>query len=692
MINPNPIISVIVPVYNAEKYLCQCLDSIINQTFEAIEILCVDDGSTDSSLAILNRYASKDDRIKVFSQKNSGPAKARNVGLENSCGDYIMFCDADDTYEPNMCEEMYRTINDKNVDVVMCNISAFDKNIRFCNSGYYFPFKEGTYQVTDLIKEKTNVYLWNKIFRRSLIDMFRMKFPDGHKSDDNAFIYQYLMASKSIYFLDVKCYNHYECENSIMDLYRSDGIKIEDVYDKVDIMLFVYRFLQKNNLVSLNKICFSNLFYNELFYAWQNLPNRWISLFLKRVATVIDTIGVENFEYEDIEKRLLIDKLKEEAFFSVQYFLDLKILQAGKVRRKFVGEGFPEPAFSEKVVPVVFNCDSNFVKYFSVALQSLVENITSEFNYDIVILNNDISEQQQDTIIKYYEYKKNVSIRFYNMNILTKSFNIDKLKTVNHVKLAAYYRLFIPTIFQHYNKVVYLDSDIILKNDISQLFKTNIDDVACAAVKDVFVSNVTAENELYFKGFYEYSKTVLGITDLKKYFNSGVMLFNIKKCLREDYQIKFMDVAQRNNKYFNDQNVLNAVLQNDVKFLDINWNVQLNFTCPLVVLNMNEFSNLHILHFCSRFKPWQRSFEERYDDIWWKYARKSPFYEIILRDFLTGERESQFRQIFTYRKDKLKYLRYKILSKITFGKMRKHYKRKKKELKMRLKEIKRLLK
>ena len=108
------------PVYNREKFLDRSVGSLISQTFKDIEIILVDDGSVDNSGKILDNFAKQDSRIKVFHQKNSGPATARNVGLDNATGEYIMFCDSDDAYEPNMCEVMYKTICEKRADLILC--------------------------------------------------------------------------------------------------------------------------------------------------------------------------------------------------------------------------------------------------------------------------------------------------------------------------------------------------------------------------------------------------------------------------------------------------------------------------------------------------------------------------------------------------------------------------------------------
>ena len=113
--NNNPKISVIIPVYNVEDYLEECLDSIINQTFKDLEIICINDGSQDNSLNILEEYAEKDNRIKIITTKNQGLSAARNRGLENITGDYVYFIDSDDYLELTAFEELYAVSEEKSL-------------------------------------------------------------------------------------------------------------------------------------------------------------------------------------------------------------------------------------------------------------------------------------------------------------------------------------------------------------------------------------------------------------------------------------------------------------------------------------------------------------------------------------------------------------------------------------------------
>ena len=119
----NSKISIIIPVYNVEQYLGECLNSVVNQTLKDIEIICVNDGSTDNSLSILKEYASRDERIKIIDKENEGQGYARKVGLDNASGEFILFCDSDDKFEPNNAfEKLIDKAQNLNVDILLFGV------------------------------------------------------------------------------------------------------------------------------------------------------------------------------------------------------------------------------------------------------------------------------------------------------------------------------------------------------------------------------------------------------------------------------------------------------------------------------------------------------------------------------------------------------------------------------------------
>ncbi len=173
-----PKVSVIIPVYNVEKYLQQCLDSIINQTLADIEIICINDGSTDSSLAILEEYAKKDARIKVINSENKGSSAARNIGMEAAKGDYIGFIDSDDWIDSNFYETLYNAAISKNADIAR---TFYDYNYldRVEEEKYFNDIVRAAVEKNrDLKINEHNVVIWNAIYKSELLKLNNIRFPE----------------------------------------------------------------------------------------------------------------------------------------------------------------------------------------------------------------------------------------------------------------------------------------------------------------------------------------------------------------------------------------------------------------------------------------------------------------------------------------------------------------------------------
>ena len=165
-------ISIIVPVYNAEKYLVKCLDSLVNQTKKNIEIILVNDGSKDKSIDILNEYKEKyPDMITIISQENQGQSAARNSGIENATGKYIAFVDSDDYVSKNMFEKLYEKAIEKDYDIVASNVNCVypDKNLEI-HSGVDFESTEMTKEEKSKLLLNMYTVVWNKIYKREIFE------------------------------------------------------------------------------------------------------------------------------------------------------------------------------------------------------------------------------------------------------------------------------------------------------------------------------------------------------------------------------------------------------------------------------------------------------------------------------------------------------------------------------------------
>lgn len=176
----NPLLSIGVPVYNVEKYLRKCLDSLINQTFRDIEIIIVNDGSTDSSGEICKEYEQKDTRIKLINKENEGLASARQAALEASIGQYFCACDADDWVEPNMYERLYKKAEETNADVVMCDYySEYGDGItKALCYGKEVPVSNRTI-IENALNGRFPCSVWNKLYKKNTFDKYNISWEPG---------------------------------------------------------------------------------------------------------------------------------------------------------------------------------------------------------------------------------------------------------------------------------------------------------------------------------------------------------------------------------------------------------------------------------------------------------------------------------------------------------------------------------
>lgn len=192
-----PTISVIVPVYNTEKYLNQCIDSILAQTFTDFELLLIDDGSTDNSAMICDEYAQKDSRVRVFHKKNGGVSSARNLGLDNARGEWIAFVDGDDYISSNFCEIL---LDNENEDLVICSFEAFGTINDKCKINDSCISKEQlTLNLNEYLLKNHFMTPWGKLFKKNILDYSKLRFSlNIDSTEDTIFIYKYMLYIKTI--------------------------------------------------------------------------------------------------------------------------------------------------------------------------------------------------------------------------------------------------------------------------------------------------------------------------------------------------------------------------------------------------------------------------------------------------------------------------------------------------------------
>ncbi len=191
------IISVIIPVYKVEKYLNKCIDSIINQTYNKLEIILVDDGSPDNCPQICDEYSKKDERIKVIHKKNGGQSEARNWGLDIAKGKYIGFVDSDDYIKKDMIEVLYKNILEHNADISICNIiKVKEKSNENLENYDEIEIYNSTESIKQLLKQHITNYLPNKLYRREIWDDIRL--PEGKILEDMDVMYRLIEKANKI--------------------------------------------------------------------------------------------------------------------------------------------------------------------------------------------------------------------------------------------------------------------------------------------------------------------------------------------------------------------------------------------------------------------------------------------------------------------------------------------------------------
>lgn len=247
-----PDVSIIIPVYNVDAYIEKCLNSIVVQTLKNIEIIVVDDGSTDKSREIIKQFELKDKRIKVIHQKNMGVSEARNNGLKIARGKYIGFVDSDDYIDQDMYESMYKEAIEKNSDIVVCNVNdIYENETKVSLSLEDEEIYLDQIGIESFMKDKYPKFgsaVWHKIFRRELIESNNIRFIDYStvSSEDKLFNLECMLKSKTISCIKEAKYNYYvRRSGSITSTKASKTNMVNRCKNTVE---YVDDYLDRNNL------------------------------------------------------------------------------------------------------------------------------------------------------------------------------------------------------------------------------------------------------------------------------------------------------------------------------------------------------------------------------------------------------------------------------------------------------------
>ncbi len=237
-----PLVSVIVPVYNAEKYICTLIDSVLAQSFTDFELLLIDDGSKDSSPQILDKYAVKDRRVRAIHKENGGAGSARNMGLDQACGTFIVFADSDDYMFPDNLQTMIDEIGDH--DLLICNMQGgLRDGINLCQRQSKKSWEitaNSIDEMADVIPRigYRNYVVWNQMFRRSIIERHYIRF-ENINSEDELFSFTYFSRVSSLKRIDYEGYYYVDTPNSLGSSHKyiveMDWIgEMENIYESIE--------------------------------------------------------------------------------------------------------------------------------------------------------------------------------------------------------------------------------------------------------------------------------------------------------------------------------------------------------------------------------------------------------------------------------------------------------------------------
>ncbi|MBR1649188.1 MAG: glycosyltransferase [Alphaproteobacteria bacterium] len=696
----NALLSVIIPVHNVEKYLEQCLTSVVNQTYENLEIICVNDGSTDNSMAILESYAANDKRIKIINQQNRGLSLARNAGIEKASGELIAFLDSDDWLELDFYEKLINRLQKDNSDIAIGE--TYYKYPHYTGKNEWvnmFNFKKDT-DVIDTIFDKQNLIYscacWNKVYRSSLIQDNNIRFPAGLLIEDVPFTFAAIINARKISLVRGAILNYRRAGGTIMDKAHANRTPffIFDVYKICDdelknMNLDKQSFLLYKDILDHFKIF--NIFnwskathdtFKKEFFAKMKKIFKGIKLKNNRFVTpdskLIHRAVVKSSDYKTAMERVnnpdkssnklsqkifsIKNKIKNNRKYKVITLLGMSM----KIRVK------NKPCVPDCIMDIFFATDDKFAEYLSVAMASILATARPKDYHRFYILDGGVSEANKKHIANlkkikdfYLEYIKVDDDLFKDCPMT---------KECAHISRQTYYRYIIAKVKPDLDKALYLDGDIICKSSLSEFWNINIDNYYAAAVEGLSTATPSIAKRL----------------GTQTSFNAGVLLINLKKWKEDNIPAKLFAntalLANQNKLVWQDQDVLNYTFKDCVLFVSPRFNLQYN---AFVDTYCHQYSfdeieaakkNPVIIHYNSPQKPWN---EECAHPLWkeyYKYLKLTPYKKDYYKWYFKRKTKKLAKGFFSVSDKKTGLKHYKIYKILGVKVKRRNFKREYEEL------------
>lgn len=442
---------------------------------------------------------------------------------------------------------------------------------------------------------------------------------------------------------------------------KSPHLHIEDLEKMYGVLIAEYPeykeaadiYLADHQALFCNMFIMKKVFFDEYSEFMFNV--------LKKTEDLIDFTNYSCDEYRVIGH--LSERLLGIYLIYLSMKSDAKIGELRMVKINNTEKISINPAFREKNVTVAFSCSNHFAPYFGVLLNSIVKNSSIQNNYDIIVLVNPMSSLNRERLMKIVADNRNFSIRFFEIKTLVKDYNFS---VKQHLAVETWYRLFLPSIMTAYDKVLYLDCDMIVMDDIAKLYDTDISSYMLAAARDLAIIGLY---NYKIGNARNYIDTVLNLDEPYNYFQAGTVLLNLKM-IREEYNISdLLELGQSRVWEWSDQDVLNIIGNGKTLILDQRWNVEhdrsrkrLNEMKRSPMNLFDEYLEARkdpkIIHYAGGEKPWS-VIECDMAEFFWQYARNCVFYETIIARLAADKAKAEMR------KNKLKQIDAK---KQTYGK------------------------
>jgi glycosyltransferase involved in cell wall biosynthesis len=438
-INKQAKISVIVPIYNKELYIEKCLNSILQQTLSEIEIILIDDGSTDNSVNVINTF--KDSRINLIRQKNKGASSARNCGIKIATGEYIAFVDADDYIENTMYEKMYTTAENLNSDIIVCQFRKYN------STGTLFETNSLDETFESILLGKSFSVMWNKIYKRSLFTENNISFMENIYYEDIGTLYKLYHFAKKINVIEDRFYNWYLRENSVTESFTKKHIN-----SMFKVLIDMLDFIKTHNLISKYFEYYLIKYFSSIEFLFNRVHTHCKEFSLSKSLYKLIFINFEKdsiFDDENFEKlKFLNFNLYHEIRFFIlnkdlltnlsknQLSFILKNLSIKKEETISSDQNLIQNLLMKK--RVLYNSQiENFIKLdFSIKLNSLfkeIKKLTTQNKkfaiYGNGIIGNIIAKEIKENLIVIFDQNNHIQSEYSNVVLPSemKNYNFDTL-------------------------------------------------------------------------------------------------------------------------------------------------------------------------------------------------------------------------------------------------------------------------